>query len=191
MTLLQSAASDFIGVNYYQSLFLAENPFDGAGAAAINTSGDRGSQQESGIPGLYKKVFNPNVEYTDWDWSIYPEGLYEGMRRIRERYGNIPIFITENGLGDKDRIGEQGEVLDVPRIDYLGKHLHWCKRAIRDGIPLAGYFAWSFIDLLSWLNGYQKQYGFVYVDREKNLERRKKQSYFWYRKVIQTRGEEI
>ncbi len=191
MTLLQSAASDFIGVNYYQSLFLAENPPDGAGAAAINTSGDRGSQQESGIPGLYKKVFNPNVEYTDWDWSIYPEGLYEGMRRIRERYGNIPIFITENGLGDKDRIGEQGEILDFPRIDYLGKHLHWCKRAIRDGIPLAGYFAWSFIDLLSWLNGYQKQYGFVYVDREKNLERRKKQSYFWYRKVIQTRGEEL
>ncbi|MDS4040449.1 MAG: GH1 family beta-glucosidase [Candidatus Competibacter sp.] len=191
MALLQSAASDFIGVNYYQSTFLAHNPLDGVGTAALNTSGEKGSQRESGIPGLFKKVFNPKVEYSPWDWAIYPEGLFEGMTRIQERYGNIPIFITENGLGDKDQIAENSEILDFPRIEYLSRHLRECKRAIQDGIKLAGYFAWSFIDLLSWLNGYQKQYGFVYVDREKGLERRKKQSYFWYRKLIRTHGEEL
>ena len=136
-------------------------------------------------------MFNPKVDYTPWDWSIYPEGLYQGMKRIRERYGPIPIMITENGLGDKDPISATGEILDTPRIDYLREHVRWCQRAIDEGIPLFGYFAWSFIDLLSWLNGYQKQYGFVYVDHQDGLSRRKKRSYFWYRRLIETNGAEL
>ncbi|MFO1372847.1 MAG: glycoside hydrolase family 1 protein, partial [Candidatus Competibacteraceae bacterium] len=186
MELLKKAKIDFIGINYYQSMFLAHNPINGVGTAAINTTGEKNTQKESGIPGLFKKVFNPNIKYTNWDWAIFPEGLYDGMKRIQKRYGNIPIIITENGLGDQDRIGENGAIMDEPRIEYLSQHLHWCKRAIQNGIHLTGFFAWSFIDLLSWLNGYQKQYGFVYVDHKKGLERRKKQSYFWYKKVIQT-----
>ncbi|HEY9662285.1 MAG TPA: family 1 glycosylhydrolase, partial [Allocoleopsis sp.] len=189
--LLQQAQIDFVGINYYQTAFLAANPVNGVGTATLNTTGEKGSQKESGIPGLFKRVINPNIEYTDWDWSIYPEGLYTGMKRIQERYGNIPIVITENGIGAKDPITATGEILDYPRIEYLRQHLLACKRAIDDGIPLFGYFAWSYIDLLSWLNGYQKQYGFVYVDREKALERRKKQSYFWYQQVIQTHGEAL
>lgn len=188
MALIQSAPIDFIGINYYQSAFLAHNPVDGVGFAGFNVSGEKGSQQESGIPGLFKRVRNPNVPYTPWDWSIYPEGLYEGMRRIKERYGAIPIMITENGLGDKDPISADGEILDTPRIDYLREHLRWCQRAIDEGIPLVGYFVWSFIDLLSWLNGYQKQYGFVYVDHARDLQRRKKQSYFWYQQLIESNG---
>ncbi|HEY9880805.1 MAG TPA: glycoside hydrolase family 1 protein [Leptolyngbyaceae cyanobacterium] len=188
MELLQQAKSDFIGINYYQSTFLAHNPSDGVGSAELNVSGKKGSQSESGIPGLFKRVHNPNIEYTNWDWAIYPEGLYEGMRRIQERYGNIPQVITENGLGAKDPIAENGDVLDQERIEYIRQHLLECRRALNDGISLFGYFAWSFIDLLSWLNGYQKQYGFVYVDRDRHLERRKKQSYFWYQRVIQNQG---
>ncbi|HEY9878584.1 MAG TPA: glycoside hydrolase family 1 protein [Leptolyngbyaceae cyanobacterium] len=191
MELLQQAKSDFIGINYYQSTFLAHNPPDGVGSAELNTSGKKGSQSESGIPGLFKRVRNPKIEYTNWDWAIYPEGLYEGMKRIRERYGDIPQVITENGLGAKDPIAENGDILDQERIEYIRQHLTECCRAINDGIPLFGYFAWSFIDLLSWLNGYQKQYGFVYVDRDRNLERRKKQSYFWYKRVIQTQGADL
>ncbi|GAB4379187.1 MAG: GH1 family beta-glucosidase [Elainellaceae cyanobacterium] len=190
MELLKRAEIDFIGINYYQSTFLAHNPEDGVGATKLNTSGEKGSQKESGIPGLFKRVINSNIEYTDWDWAIYPEGLYEGMKRIQSRYGNIPIVITENGIGAKDPIAPNGEILDAPRIEYLKMHILACQRAIAEGIPLFGYFAWSFIDLLSWLNGYQKQYGFVYVDRDKDLKRRKKQSYFWYQQVIQTNGAE-
>lgn len=110
------------------------------------------------------------------------------MKRIKKRYGPIPILITENGLGDKDPISPDGEILDTPRIDYLREHLRACQRAIDDDIPLLGYFVWSFIDLLSWLNGYQKQYGLVYVDRARDLQRKKKQSYFWYQRVIQSNG---
>jgi 6-phospho-beta-glucosidase len=190
-SLLKEAKSDFIGVNYYQSTFLAQNPMDGVGAATVNTTGEKGSQKESGVPGLFKRVMNSNIEYTDWDWAIYPEGLYQGMKRIQERYGNIPIVVTENGLGAKDPIADTGEILDYPRIEYLKQHILACKQAIEEGVPLFGYFAWSYIDLLSWLNGYQKQYGFVYVDREQGLERRKKQSYFWYKRVIQTSGEAL
>ena len=92
MELLKNAKIDFIGINYYQSTFLAHNPVDGVGTAAINTTGEKGSQKESGTPGLFKKVFNPNIKYTRWDWAIFPEGLYEGMKRIQQRYGNIPIL---------------------------------------------------------------------------------------------------
>lgn len=191
LVILKSATIDFIGINYYQSAFLAHNPIDGVGTAAMNVTGEKGSQPESGVPGLFKKVLNPEIEYTAWDWAIFPEGLYQGMKRIQERYGEIPIMITENGLGDKDPIGESGEVLDEPRIEYLCKHIRWCKRAVAEGIPLIGYFAWSFIDLLSWLNGYQKQYGFIYVDHKQCLKRVKKQSYFWYQKLIQTNAEKI
>ncbi len=191
MDLIKSATIDFIGVNYYQSTFLAHNPIDGVGISAMNVTGEKGSQKESGIPGFFKKVINPEVQYTSWDWAIFPEGLYEGMKRIQERYGDIPIMITENGLGDKDPIGKNGEILDYPRIEYLREHIYWCKRAIGDGIKLIGYFPWSFIDLLSWLNGYQKQYGFVYVDHKNGLKRIKKQSYFWYQKIIRTNGEEL
>ena len=107
---------------------------------------------------------------------------------MRDRYGAIPIMITENGLGDKDPISATGEILDAPRIDYLREHLRACQRAIDDGIPLFGYFVWSFIDLLSWLNGYQKQYGFVYVDHQHDLKRVKKQSYYWYQQLMQSNG---
>ena len=78
--------------------------------------------------------------------------------------------------------------LDTPRIDYLREHVRWCQCAVDEDIPLIGYFVWSFIDLLSWLNGYQKQYGFVYVDHARDLQRAKKQSYCWYQRVIQTNG---
>lgn len=99
--LLQQAQIDSIGVNYYQSAFLAHNSVNGVGIITVNTPGEKGSQKESSIPGLFNRVINPDIEYTDWDWVIYPKGLYEGMRRIQERYGNIPILITENGMGQE------------------------------------------------------------------------------------------
>ncbi len=109
------------------------------------------------------------------------------MMRLKERYGDIPFYITENGLGAKDPIVD-GEVLDDPRIDYLSSHIAAAESAIKQGVDVRGYYPWSFIDLLSWLNGYQKQYGFVYVNRNKELTRQRKKSFFWYQKVIQSNG---
>ena len=83
----------------------------------------------------------------------------------------------------------------VTRIDYIEKHLRACKEAITDGVDLIGYCTWSFTDLLSWLNGYQKRYGFVYVDRdeqdEKEMARYKKKSFYWYKDVIMNNGKDI
>ncbi|EAS44404.1 beta-glucosidase [Photobacterium profundum] len=183
--LLKNNICDFIGVNYYKREWVAANP--DISNTKINTTGNKGSGQEFGFKDLFKFVRNPKSTYTDWDWEIYPEGLCVGMLRLKERYGDIPFYITENGLGAKDPIID-GEIVDQPRIDYLSSHIDAAESAIKQGIDLRGYYPWSFIDLLSWLNGYQKQYGFVYVDRENNLQRKRKKSFFWYQEVIKSNG---
>lgn len=192
--LLKAGKPDFMGLNYYQTSTVAANPLDGVGAGKMNTTGEKGTSEETGNPGLYKSATNPYVERTDWDWDIDPTGLRIAMRRINSRY-NMPILITENGLGAYDTLEEDGRIHDDYRIDFIRKHIEAIQDAITDGVDVMGYCTWSYTDLLSWLNGYQKRYGFVYVDREeldeKELKRYKKDSYHWYKKVIETNGEEL
>ena len=193
--LLKAGKPDFMGLNYYQTNTVANNPLDGGvGEGKMNTSGKKGASEESGAPGLFKNTTNPHVERTDWDWDIDPNGLRIAMRRINSRY-NMPILITENGLGAYDTLEEDGSIHDDYRIDFLKKHVMAIQEAITDGVDVMGYCTWSYTDLLSWLNGYQKRYGFVYVDREeldeKELKRYKKDSYFWYKNVIETNGQEL
>lgn len=193
--LLKKGRPDFMGVNYYQTTTYEENPLEGGvGEGTFNNSGKKGTTQDSGIPGVYKTVKNKYLEATDWDWTIDPEGLRIGLRRITDRY-NLPILITENGLGAFDTLEAGNEIHDQYRIDYLKAHVKACKEAITDGVDLIGYCTWSFTDLLSWLNGYQKRYGFVYVDRDETdngtLNRYKKDSFYWYKDVIKTNGENI
>lgn len=190
--LLKAGKPDFMGVNYYQSMTIASNPLDGVTMTGeANYSGKKGTTKEAGQPGMYKIVSNPYLEKTNWDWTIDPAGLKISLRRISSRY-DLPILITENGLGDFDTLEADGQVHDQPRIDYLKTHCLAIQEAITDGVEVLGYCTWSFTDLLSWLNGYQKRYGFVYVDRdetnEKELKRYKKDSFNWYRDVIRTNG---
>ncbi|WIK66309.1 glycoside hydrolase family 1 protein [Globicatella sanguinis] len=189
MELLASAKPDFLGINYYQTNTIAFNPIDGVGAGQMNTTGKKGSSGESGVPGHYKRIVNEFVERTNWDWEIDPKGLQVGLQRITSRY-DIPVLITENGLGEYDKLTEDGKVHDQYRIDYLQGHVAAMNEAVANGTELLGYCTWSFTDLLSWLNGYQKRYGFVYVDKheveEGTLERLKKDSYYWYQELIHT-----
>lgn len=190
--LLKAGKPDFMGVNYYQSMTIASNPLDGVTMTGeANYSGKKGTTKEAGQPGMYKIVSNPYLEKTNWDWTIDPAGLRISLRRISSRY-DLSILITENGLGDFDTLEADGQVHDQPRIDYLKTHCLAIQEAITDGVEVLGYCTWSFTDLLSWLNGYQKRYGFVYVDRdetnEKELKRYKKDSFNWYRDVIRTNG---
>lgn len=180
--------SDFIGVNYYQSTTLAHNPLEGGvGSGVMNTDGKKREFQETGIPGLYKNVFNPNVEYTDWNWVVDPKGLTSLLVYLKDRYDR-PIIISENGLGAFDQI-EDGKIHDDYRIDFIRKHVVAIDEAIGQGVDLLSYCVWSFTDLLSWLNGFQKRYGFVYIDFEDpSLTRIKKDSYYWYEHVILTNG---
>ncbi|MDQ4080834.1 MAG: family 1 glycosylhydrolase [Gemmatimonadota bacterium] len=194
LELLDRGRPDFLGVNYYQTITYEANPLDGVSEGTMNTTGQKGTGQESGIPGLYKTARNPRVHSTNWDWAIDPVGLRVGLRRLTSRY-RLPLMITENGLGDFDVLTPDGTVNDEQRIAYLRSHIEQCKQAITDGVDLIGYCVWSFTDLLSWLNGYQKRYGLVYVNRDetdpRDLRRARKRSFFWYRDVIAANGQHI
>ena len=195
--ILKEAAAlvDFMGVNYYQTCVAEFNPIDGVGMSnTMNTTGKKGTSTVQGIPGLYKNPQNENLPTTDWDWTIDPQGLRFACRDITSRY-DLPIVISENGLGAFDKL-EDGKVHDPYRIDYLKRHLIELKKAINEGCRVLAYCTWSFTDLLSWLNGYQKRYGFVYVDREEDenegtLDRIKKDSFYWYKYTIETAGAEL
>ena len=160
----------------------------------MNTTGQKGSGQETGIPGLYRTTRNPHVTTSNWDWAIDPVGLRVGLRRVTSRY-RLPILITENGLGEFDVLDSDDTVNDEHRIAYLRSHVEQCRLAVTDGIDLIGYCVWSFTDVLSWLNGYQKRYGLVYVNRDetdqRDLRRARKRSFYWYRDLIRTNGQNM
>lgn len=184
-----AAQNDFMGLNYYQPQRVAKNdlPTDSTPTSREQSTGAPGN---ASFDGVYKTVKMTDKVYTKWGWEISADGFLAGLRMLKAAYGDIKMYITENGLGDEDPI-IQGEIVDVPRINYLAEHLKAVKKAIKEGINLKGYYAWSVIDLLSWLNGYKKQYGFIYVDHANQLARRKKLSFHWYKQLIATRGEEL
>jgi 6-phospho-beta-glucosidase len=191
LELLEQGIPDFLGVNYYQTITYEANPLDGVSEGAMNTTGEKGTAQETGIPGLYKTARNPHLATTNWDWAIDPIGLRIGLRRITGRY-RLPVLITENGLGEFDVLESNDTVNDEYRIAYLRAHIEQCQHAMSDGVDLMGYCVWSFTDVLSWLNGYQKRYGLVYVNRdetdERDLRRVRKRSFYWYRDLIAANG---
>ena len=128
----------------------------------------------------------PGIPTTDWDWIIYPEGLFDLLVYIKQHYPNYKqIFITENGMGYKDPY-KDGFVDDQPRIDYIEQHLRWLLKAMEVGVNVGGYFLWSLQDQFSWTNGYNKRYGFFYVDFE-TQKRTPKASAYWYKHVAETR----
>ncbi|AOY00671.1 glycoside hydrolase family 1 protein [Jeongeupia sp. USM3] len=192
LELLARGKPDFVGVNYYYTLSYTDNPLGGVTLQRINTTGQKGTTPSSGVPGLYKTAPNPHLQTSNWDWAIDPTGLRIALRRIASRY-RLPMMITENGLGEFDVLGDDDTVRDDYRIAYLQGHIEACREAISDGIALIGYCPWSFTDILSWLNGYQKRYGFVYVDRDETdaraLRRVRKDSFYWYRDLIANNGE--
>ncbi|MCJ0954532.1 6-phospho-beta-glucosidase [Mammaliicoccus sciuri] len=135
---------------------------------------------------------NPYLKMSDWGWVIDPLGLRITMNQIYERFEK-PLFVVENGLGAKDEIEADGTIQDDYRIDYMKQHIEAMYDGIQDGVPLLGYISWGIIDLVSASTGeMSKRYGMIYVDKDDagsgTLERRKKKSFDWYKKVIQQNG---
>ncbi len=108
---------------------------------------------------------------------------------------DLPMLVTENGLGAYDKVGEDGKIHDPYRIEYLRRHIEQIQEAITDGAEMLGYNPWSAIDLISTHEGMRKRYGFIYVDREDfdlgTMERQIKDSGWWYKKVIESNGEDL
>ena len=196
MDIIRAGESDFLALNYYNSEAAKACPDDAARSwAGYNLTGKKGDM--SGYethPGFYQICKNPELDTTDWDWAIDPDGMEYILRDLYTRY-NKPLMITENGLGAYDTLTEDGRVHDDARIDYIKKHLRAMYRAIDAGVEVISYNPWSAIDLLSTSNGYKKRYGLIYVDCTdddvKDLKRYPKDSYYWYQKVIATNGASI
>ena len=118
-----------------------------------------------------------------------PEALYWGPRFLYERY-QLPIYITENGMGCHDAISLDGKVHDPNRIDFTARYLRELKRACEDGTDVQGYFHWSLMDNFEWHSGYADRFGLIYVDY-RNQQRIIKDSGYWYRSVIETNAENL
>lgn len=177
---LTKGTCDYIGFSYYMS-FCIEHKED-------NPQFDYREGNDF--------VKNPYVKASDWGWQIDPMGLRYSMNWFTDRY-QVPLFIVENGLGAYDQLEEDGSVRDDYRIGYLRMHIEQMKKAVEeDGVSLMGYTPWGCIDLVSAGTGeLEKRYGFIYVDKDNQgkgtLERRRKDSFFWYKKVIESNGEEL
>ena len=136
------------------------------------------------------------MEASEWGWQVDPVGLRIVLNDFRYQ---IPLFIVENGLGAKDVLvdGPNGPTVeDDYRIDYLRKHLKQVREAIKDGVEVMGYTSWGCIDLVSASTAQMsKRYGYIYVDRNDDgtgsLNRYKKKSFYWYKKVIESNGENL
>lgn len=172
---------DFISFSYYVSVC------------------ESAQKMEQGEGNLIGGVPNPYLKASDWGWQIDPVGLRIVLNQFYDRYQK-PLFIVENGLGAVDELikDENGNftVDDSYRIDYMKQHLIQVKKAIEDGVEIMGYTSWGCIDLVSASTAeLKKRYGFIYVDRNDDgtgtLERYKKKSFYWYKKVIESNGAEL
>ena len=139
---------------------------------------------------------NPYLKASDWGWQIDPDGLLYTLQMLADRYPHLPLMVVENGFGAFDKVDEDGSIHDSYRIDYFRPHIEAMRRAIDQGVPLIGYTTWGPVDLVSAGTGqYAKRYGFIYVDRHDDgtgdFSRRRKDSFFWYQKVIRSAGEDL
>jgi len=160
---------DFLGINYYSRHTVAAGGTT-AGRASAYPGSDFVRMVDTGAPRSRMG-------------EIYPGGLLEVLRMATGRQPGLPLYITENGAPYEDTVREDGRILDEERRDYLEKHLAACAEAVRQQLPLKGYFAWSLLDNWEWSSGYAQRFGIVYVDYE-TQRRTVKLSGRWFAGVL-------
>ncbi|MFX1337889.1 MAG: GH1 family beta-glucosidase [Promethearchaeota archaeon] len=172
LILLKENPMDFIGINNYSCTRVGvRKPED------LNDLGKL----------LLPKRPEKGVEVSEMGWEVYPEGLYDLLKRVYNDYNHPPIYITENGMAAKDNIITNNIVQDDDRLSYLKRHFESAQRAINEGVNLKGYFVWSLMDNFEWIEGYSKRFGIIKVDFE-TQERIWKKSAIWYKDVIKENG---
>ena len=169
---------DFVSFSYYASLV---------------TSAE-GAKKEKVSANLLVGEKNPYLEQTPWGWQIDPVGLRYALNQMYSRY-KLPLFVAENGLGTLDKL-EDGKVHDDYRIAYVREHIRQMALALEDGVPVFGYTYWGCIDCISASTSeMSKRYGFIYVDQDDQgdgtLKRIRKDSFYWYQKVLESNGEDL
>ncbi|MGI9609977.1 MAG: GH1 family beta-glucosidase [Acidimicrobiia bacterium] len=160
-----AAPVDFLGLNYYTS---------------IPISAARGDETEdTGVPA------GPDLTpgHTEMGWPITPDALTGFLERINTEWAPESIYITENGASYSTGIDEGGRVRDQARIEYVDSHVAAVGAARDRGVPVDGYFVWSLMDNLEWVEGYRQRFGIIHVDHATGT-RTPKDSYYWYRDRI-------
>lgn len=159
---------DFIGVNYYTRSITKHAP--------------------NKPPVCADRALNPHATYTETGWEVFPQGLLDTLLWVKERYGNPPLYITENGAAFFDPPKAiDGRVPDPLRVNYLNVHLKAVHSAIARGVDIRGYMVWSLLDNLEWSLGFSKRFGVVHVDFE-NLQRTLKDSARYYARIVASNG---
>ena len=165
---LIGAPIDFLGINYYTRSVVEDDP--------------------AAFPVRARAVRQPGAVYTETGWEVHPSSLIRLLDWVKERYGDLPLYITENGAAFHDPpTASGGRVDDPPRVEYYREHLRALQMALARGANVRGYFAWSLLDNMEWACGYTKRFGLVHVDFATQL-RTPKSSAFFYRDVIRSRG---
>jgi beta-glucosidase len=138
---------DFLGINYYTRSVTKHD--------------------DAAWPLRASRVLQKQATYTETGWEVFPQGLTDTLVWVKQRYGDIPQYVTENGAAFYDApVAEGGRIDDALRADYLRKHTDAVAAALRAGVDVRGYFAWSLLDNLEWSHGYSKRFGIVHVDFE-------------------------
>ncbi|HEX5758746.1 MAG TPA: GH1 family beta-glucosidase [Thermoanaerobaculia bacterium] len=160
--------NDFLGVNYYTRGVVRHDPACWPASAA--------------------GVRQPRGTHTELGWEVYPRGLAESLHGVRDRYGPIPLYVTENGAAFYDPpTADDGRVDDPLRVAYLRDHLRGLATTLAEGVDVRGYFAWSLLDNFEWSWGYARRFGLVHVDFA-TQRRTPKASARFYSEVIRSRG---
>ncbi len=171
--LLKENTMDYLAISYYYT-----NVFN--------------HETDNGVP--FKCEQNPYLKPTPWEWRADPEGFYHCLSQLWDRY-QVPLMVAENGLGALDKV-EDDKVHDQYRIEYLKAHIAQMKEAVLDGVNVFSYLSWGPIDLVSSSSAeMSKRYGYVYVDLDDfgkgSGKRLKKDSFYWYKRVIESNGEDL
>ena len=162
---------DWLGVNYYTRSVTRHDPKDWLLKAG--------------------RVRQPNATYTETDWEVFPPALTETLVWVKQRYGDIPLYITENGAAFFDPpVAEDGRIQDPLRQSYLRSHLRAVHDAIEQGVDVRGYLVWSLLDNLEWSHGFSKRFGVIHVNFA-DLTRTPKDSARYYARVAASNGEAL
>jgi len=179
--LLASGISDYLAISYYVTRVLEDAP---------------GTMLDHTGWGVLGDLPNPHLDRSRWGWQIDPTGLQLALLKLADRYPGVPVLVAENGLGNRDVLEADGTVHDDYRIAYHRDHIAAMRRAVDEGVNVAGYLVWSGIDIVSASsNERSKRYGFVHVDLDDEGNgsgaRVRKDSYEYFRKVVASNGVEL
>ena len=173
---------DFLGVNFYSpKTVCAPTRLAEARAAGYWVPASEPGALGSDLRAV--EVLRPDVSRTEMGWEIEPAALTELLVRVRDDYGPLPLYVTENGAACDDYVGPDGEVRDADRIKYLDGHLRAVLDAVHAGVDVRGYVVWSLLDNFEWAQGFSKRFGLIWVDYPSG-ERIPKASFDWYRRTV-------